>query len=231
MTSANDYRDALRSFKGAVHTLFGSLSTWANLPAMMKRGSPLGLAGVVAALIAAAVLVQWLGEPARHALQYERGAVLRGEVWRLLSAHLVHLSWAHLWLNAAALPLVALLWWADVRPAQWAWMGLLASLGVGVGLLVCSPQVAWYVGLSGTVHGWVAAGSVMWLRHGRRAGWVGLAALAGKLGWEQMRGALPTSAALIGGATVVDAHLYGAVGGLVAALVWGARLPGSKPQA
>jgi len=37
--------------------------------------------------------------------------------------------------------------------------------------------------------------------------------------WEQMRGAMPGTEALIGGTTVVDAHLYGAVGGVIAALI------------
>jgi hypothetical protein len=97
-------------------------------------------------------------------------------------------------------------------------VALISSLAVGLGLLSLSPQVAWYVGLSGTARGLVAAGclKLAWQRHSA-SGALGLAALAGKLAWEQWHGAMPGSEAIIGGTTVVNAHLYGAIGGLIAA--------------
>jgi len=36
-------------------------------------------------------------------LRYERSSILDGELWRLLSAYLVHGGWEHLWLNIIAL--------------------------------------------------------------------------------------------------------------------------------
>jgi len=73
-------------------------------------------------------------------------------------------------------------------------------------------------------HGLVAAGCMqMWLARREAGGALGLALLAGKLAWEQWHGAMPGSEAIIGGSTVVNAHLYGAVGGLLAALPIGLR--------
>ena len=46
-----------------------------------------------------------------------------------------------------------------------------------------------------------------------------LLAIAAKLGWEQWGGAMPGTAALAGGSVITEAHLYGAVGGLLAGTV------------
>jgi hypothetical protein len=75
----------------------------------------------------------------------------------------------------------------------------------------------WYVGFSGVLHGALAAGAVAWhRRESALLAWALTAVLAGKLIWEQAVGALPLSGDL---PVVVDAHLYGAAGGLLAALV------------
>jgi len=42
-----------------------------------------------------------------------------------------------------------------------------------------------------------------------------LVLVVGKLVWEQLTGALPGSESIAGGEVLVDAHLYGAIGGAV----------------
>jgi membrane associated rhomboid family serine protease len=49
-----------------------------------------------------------------------------------------------------------------------------------------------------------------------------------KLVWEQAVGPLPGSESTAGGAVIVDAHLYGAVGGLLGALILWRRV---RPEA
>jgi hypothetical protein len=63
------------------------------------------------------------------------------------------------------------------------------------------------------------------VRRRAAAGWAGLALLAAKLAWEQGVGAVPGSSGFIGGHTIVDAHLYGALGGGLGALLPPARRP------
>ena len=46
-----------------------------------------------------------------------------------------------------------------------------------------------------------------------------LVIFAAKLGWEQLAGPLPFTGETAGGPVIVDAHLYGAVGGALAALL------------
>jgi len=96
---------------------------------------------------------------------------------------------------------------------------LIASgLGVGLGLLVLDPQVGWYVGLSGILHGLFAASAIRLLSRKEWLGGLALtAAIALKLMWEQRFGDLGT-AKLLGVPVLVDAHLYGAVTGAVIVL-------------
>ena len=73
----------------------------------------------------------------------------------------------------------------------------------------------------------MVVGSVALLRTGSRIGYLLVAGLAGKLIWEQLAGPLPISESTSGGPVLVDAHLYGTVGGVIALLIRSAvaRLP------
>ena len=42
------------------------------------------------------VLMQWLAGPAWEHVRYDRQAILAGESWRLVSAHLIHVDFTHL---------------------------------------------------------------------------------------------------------------------------------------
>lgn len=156
------------------------------------------------------------GRAATEWLRYDRMAILHGEVWRLVTANLVHLGWPHLLLNVFGLGLV----WAFFGPCLsqrgWWWIALASALSTSVGLLVFAPQVGWYVGLSGALHGLFIAGAMADLQIRPREGALFLAALFAKLVWEQTVGPLPGSEETAGGPVLVDAHLYGAIGGLLA---------------
>jgi rhomboid family GlyGly-CTERM serine protease len=157
-------------------------------------------------------------------LRYQRTMVQDGELWRLFSANFIHLGWSHLTMNMAGLALIYILVGEQFTAWQWLLITLLCSLGVGVGLLLLSPQLAWYVGFSGVLHGLLVAGTtavIGCLQGGQRIfGVVLLVCVIGKLVWEQLAGGLPGLAAISGGAVVVDAHLYGTVVGLGCGGVW-----------
>lgn len=168
-------------------------------------------------LCAAVVLLALGGEPVRLALRYERSAVLEGEFWRLLTGHLVHASAAHLLLNMAGLGLIAALFRRDYALRQWLLIGLASVLAMDLGFVFYEPQLQWYVGLSGLLHGAIAAGAVAWLKHETRLlASILSALLVAKLAWEQLHGALPLSGDM---PVIVDAHLFGALGGLGAGLI------------
>jgi rhomboid family GlyGly-CTERM serine protease len=169
-------------------------------------------------LLAVAILVVGLlGREASLWLQYDRQAILAGQVWRLVTGHLAHLGMGHLLLNLAGLALVWALVGSALPTARCLAVSLICALGVSLGLLLFDPAVQRYVGFSGVLHGLFAAGAMGRLRVGMQGAWPMLGVLALKLAWEQIAGPLPGSAAAAGGAVIVNAHLYGALTGLLTA--------------
>jgi len=170
-------------------------------------------------LAALSTLFALIGEPATQGLRYDRAAILEGQWWRLISGNLVHLGWPHLVLNLAGLLLVWLLFHHNLRIRSWIIVTLASALAVGGGLVLFDPALRWYVGLSGLLHGLFAAGLVAALFAGNRTDWLLALLFAAKIAWEQLVGSMPGTAAISGGPVIVDAHLYGAIGGTVAALL------------
>jgi rhomboid family GlyGly-CTERM serine protease len=154
------------------------------------------------------------GEAGRLALRYDRGALAAGEWWRLLTGHWVHLGLRHAVLNALGLALMWALFARDYSPRQWLGIVLGAVLAIDAGLWLWDSTLQWYVGSSGVLHGVMAAGTLAHLRRREPDGWLLAAFLAGKLAYEHLVGPLPFS-----GTTdvVVDAHLFGVMGGAAVA--------------
>jgi rhomboid family GlyGly-CTERM serine protease len=116
----------------------------------------------------------------------------------------------------AGLALMWALFARDYSARGWLLIIGLSILGVDAGLWLLSSTTQWYVGSSGVLHGVLAAGTWAHLRRREADGWVLALLLVGKLVYEQTLGALPLTS---GGAVIVDAHLYGAAAGAVAALL------------
>ena len=173
---------------------------------------------VPAGLILLAAALMLGGDPARDWLALERDAIRGGEVWRLVTGHLAHLGWPHFALNAAGLVLVWTLVGEAFKPAGWILIFLISIAAIDLGLWLFNPALQWYVGLSGALHGVLAAGLVMSFRQPRIETTILAILLLCKLAWEQFSGPLPGSEGSSGGPVIVDAHLYGAIGGMLAGL-------------
>ncbi len=178
-----------------------------------SRAAGVWLPGLLCSL---SVLLAFGSDPVRLAMRYERAAVLDGEYWRLLTGHLVHGSVAHLLLNVLGTALVSTLFSRDYTVRQWLIVLLASVVSIDAGFVLFEPQLQWYVGLSGVLHGVLAAGAVAWWRHETKPLALALTLVViGKLAWEQWQGALPLSGDM---PVIVDAHLYGAIGGFLGAL-------------
>lgn len=176
----------------------------------------------------AVVLLAAGGEPVRQALRYERAAVFAGEYWRLLTGHLVHSSAAHLGLNLAGVALIAGLFPAHYALWQWLVILLCSLVCIDAGFVFYQPQLEWYVGLSGILHGLLAGGAVAWWKRETKPLALAMTLIFGaKLLWEQTHGALPFSGDM---RVIVDAHIYGALGGAVAGLILHLGLQGWPPR-
>jgi len=169
------------------------------------------------ALAATWCLLQGAGGP--DAWGYDRAAIGDGQVWRVLTGSLVHIHATHLALNLVGLAGVMAVWGRELG----AWRVLAAvfsgsALMVGLGLWLTAPELAWYSGASGALHGLFAAGIVL-----ATAVSTGFRLLAGlglllKLVLETQFGS--GTADLIGAPVVHAAHQFGAISGALAALLW-----------
>ena len=184
---------------------------------------------LAAAVAAIAFGLQLGGDSAREALAYSRDNLASGQFWRLATAHFVHLGWTHLLLNLGGLALVFWLVGHAFSWGQWLYIIAISVATIDAGFWFLYPELAWYVGLSGLLHGLLAAGLLRGLyARDRESLILGVFVLA-KLAWEQLGGPLPGSEATSGGTVIVDAHLYGAIGGLVAAASMWRRVRSPSP--
>ncbi len=123
-------------------------------------------------------------------LIYDREAVLRGEIWRLLTSHLVHFDLWHLGYNLSALLVIG--WLLEVRLGRpLGWLVLAMALSIGLFLVLAKPAVDTYGGLSGLVVGalvYLALCILQEAADGRLWGWLLLGLLVLKLAWESAAG-------------------------------------------
>lgn len=189
--------------RGRIHRVLSSLNCDG------ARGWALVLA---CALLLAPVLT---GEAGRLALRYDRAGIAAGQWWRLLSGHFVHLDFDHAALNCLGLVLMWALFARDYRPRQWLAVVLVSVAAIDLGLWIRDSTIAWYVGSSGVLHGVMAAGTVAHVRRRDLDGWILTAFIVVKLIYEQASGALPFADSHAG--VVVDAHLFGVLGGVATA--------------
>ena len=179
--------------------------------------------------VAAAVSIALAGDAGRELLRYDRAAIASGELWRLLSGHFAHLGTSHLILNILGLLLVWFLVAAHLTRKQWFVVATIVIAGVDLGFWFLQPQLLGYVGLSGLLHGLLAAGVVAGLRSGRPEPLILAVILVAKVAYEQLAGPLPGSEASTGGNVIVAAHAYGVIAGVVAAGIMQIRVRDRAP--
>ena len=118
------------------------------------------------ALAFASGLLAWVAvdDPRWHAaLDYRRAAIAAGEAWRLVTAHVMHLSPTHAALDIAGLLLVAWIFDAELGSRSRVAVVIVGMATIDAALWGLHPEVDRYVGLSGVLHAWFAAGAMRWL--------------------------------------------------------------------
>lgn len=104
-------------------------------------------------------------------LVYDRAAILGGEVWRMITCHLVHFSAQHFIYDTVAFGAAG---WMIERLGyrNFGWLCALAAIGISGGVLLCEPRLQICGGLSGlataavvflAVHGMEERGGWRWL--------------------------------------------------------------------
>jgi membrane associated rhomboid family serine protease len=130
---------------------------------------------------------------------YQRSLVTQGEVWRVFTGHFFHTNGAHFLLNSAAVIMIS-------------------AVICAVGIHWFSPNIEQYVGLSGILHGLFIWGAIEDIKAKERTGYLLLIGVILKIAHEQYYGASEDVADLIGANVAINAHLWGALGGVFAIL-------------
>ena len=182
-----------------------------------------------AIMIGIATILLLIGDEATSGLRYDRSAITAGDYVRLLSGHFVHLGGMHYLLNVAGLVLVWFLVGSAFSPSQWSAIIMSNIVVMDLGFWLFMPELNWYVGLSGLLHGMLAAGIAGIWRLRRTEALVISSIMVLKLGYEVLIGPVPGSGDVAGGDVITAAHLLGAIGGIIAGTLFSIRVGPEAP--
>ncbi|MCF1503414.1 rhombosortase [Afifella sp. H1R] len=202
-----------------------------HAPANAFHGRPrlpwftLGLAALTAALYA-------LAGGAPSGLVYDRAAIEAGEVWRLVTGHLVHLDLHHLGYNLGALLALGIAYelapFGGPRRLALHIFGF-GALAVTATLLAVFPDTLRYCGLSAVLNTLYATLTLGLWKETREKIWLfALAANVAKIAWEAAFG--PIFSAGLAWPPHLGAHVAGLVAGCLVALSGPSRISDEDPE-
>jgi len=150
---------------------------------------------------------------------YDYNLIQQGEYWRLITGHLLHTNTAHLLLNGAAIILLWALHGQYYSIKSYFLIFIFSALVTSFGLYNFSPELVRYVGLSGVLHGIFILGACLDIKSNDKTGYLLLLGITVKIIHEQVFGASTDVAKLIDANVAIDAHLWGAISGLLACII------------
>lgn len=189
-----------------------------SLPLASQHSLMIILIALIAIL--AFILERVIGIAFTDFFVYQKQLISQGEIWRLFTGHFLHTNNYHLLLNLAALIMLWLLHGRFYSKSNYTALFLLTALITSLGLYYFSPDLQQYVGLSGVLHGVFVFGALMDIRAKDKTGYLLFIGVWGKIAHEQIYGASADVSALIAANVAIDAHLWGALGGLLFSIVY-----------
>ena len=160
------------------------------------------------------------GESFTQTLVYQRQLIAQGEIWRLLSGHILHTNGFHLLLNLAALFMLWALHGRFYSIKNYTALFLFCAIVTSVGLYFFDPTLIQYVGLSGVLHGVFVFGALMDINGKDKTGYLLFLGVWLKIAHEQFYGASSDVSNLIEASVAVNAHLWGALSGLLFSVLY-----------
>ncbi len=154
-----------------------------------------------------------------ESLVYQRSLVNQGELWRVFSGHFFHTNAFHFLLNGAAVIMLWALHGHFYTIKTYSFVFIISALICAIGIHWFSLDINQYVGLSGVLHGLFIWGAIVDIKAKEKTGYLLLFGILLKLAHEQFYGASEDVASLIGANVAINAHLWGAIGGVIAILI------------
>jgi len=152
-------------------------------------------------------------------LVYQRSLLNQGELWRVFSGHFFHTNGFHFLLNGAAVIMLWALHGHFYTIKTYSYVFIVSAIICAIGIHWFSLDINQYVGLSGVLHGLFIWGAIEDIKAKERTGYLLLLGILLKIAHEQFYGASEDVASLIGANVAINAHLWGAIGGVIAILM------------
>jgi rhomboid family GlyGly-CTERM serine protease len=185
-----------------------------NLPVQTKYSLAPLLIVIISIILA-------LTEPmSSNLFAYDRNQLNNFQWWRLITGHFLHTNTTHLLLNTTGLVLLWALHGHYYKIPRYLIQFWVLCLGTSIGLYCFAPQMQWYVGLSGVLHGLFVIGAYFDIRQKFKTGWLMLMGVWLKVIHEQIYGASEDVAELIAANVAIDAHLFGTITGCIIILYY-----------
>lgn len=164
-------------------------------------------------LVFACLFLQAINAQAWASLHLQ--SVLQGEVWRLLSAHLIHLNWQHFAMNMLGMGLCMLAFQSHTKPIHWLVSFCFIALFSSFCLLSSFDQLQRYMGFSDVLHGWILLGAIAIAKNEFKLSLVIFILFWIKIIEENSGLAFFTSGSMDAGNIATDSHIFGAIGGMI----------------
>lgn len=143
-------------------------------------------------------------------LIYQPEAIVSGEVWRLLTGQLLHINTEHFLYNVTALVMLYFIA-KKLKVNNFFILLVWCLILTGLNLFFIFPEVVWYVGASGFLHGIFLILSVQIINKVNAIfGFILIIGLVSKLLYEYQFGAITNMDIVV----ITQAHLSGVLAGL-----------------
>ena len=171
-------------------------------------------------VIISVFILGWFGNSLNELLLFKRNLIQEGELWRFLTGCFVHLGLYHTAMNLAGFAFWYGLFAQHYKLSLWLTILLGIALSNGILLYLFSPEIKYYAGLSGSLHGLILFSLVLESKKDKINVLFALALIA-KIIYEQFPSYdINYLQEYMQAPVVVDAHLYGSLVGLILGLVF-----------
>lgn len=141
-------------------------------------------------------------------------AVRNGELWRLVTGHLIHTDWQHYAMNMIGLSLCIVVFRDDLPAKHWPLGFVFISLFSSLAMLFTDVPYDRYLGFSDVLHGWILVGAMAIAHKEPRFTLLIFVLFWMKILEEKYQLVFFTSYG-VSGNVARESHIYGAIGGML----------------